>query len=563
MKFKDFKYQRINFETIEETFKPLLKELENAKDSVTFNKAFNKINEFRNHITTQTVLCSIRHDINTNDEFYTKENDYWDEILPKVQLFDNLFYKICLAYPRRDELNIPDTFFKIAEFSLKSFDEKIIEELQLENKLTSEYTKLKAGALIELDGKTYNLSSLGPKLSGTDRDVRKRAYKAVNDYFEKHEADYDRVYDELVKVRDRMAKKLGYANYVEMGYMRMQRIGYDKNMVAKLRKQVLEDIVPIVSDIYEAQRVRLGLDKLMEYDRSLTFLSGNPTPKGSKDELVAKALNMYKEMSPETGSFFEMMVNHDLFDLESKDGKNTGGYCTDIPDYKVPFIYANFNGTAGDVDVLTHEAGHAFQAYMTARSNTIPECAFPTMETAEIHSMSMEFFAYPWIEDFFKEDSIKYRYKHISGTLKFLPYGVLVDHFQHEVYENPEMSIADRKATWKKLEAMYEPFINYEADDFAAKGTFWYRQGHIFQSPFYYIDYCIAQLCALQFFNRSLIKDEGTWEDYLTICRNGGTKNFLENVADAHLDSPFEEGSIAKIIGNIVSELNKYDVSKY
>lgn len=560
MKFNEFKYERLSLETIEAQYKPLLEELKQASSKETFMDAFKRINVLRSHIQTMATLCSVRHTIDTSDKFYEQENDYWDQLSPQLGVLNNEFYRIALSYPNKQELDIPSTFFKLAEIDLKSFDPAIIEDLQLENKLTSEYGKLKASAQIEVDGKMYNLSTITPLAASTDRSLRKKAYDAVSGFYQKNEAEFDRIYDELVKVRTKMAKKLGYSNYVELGYLRMARLDYNQDMVANFRKQIKQFITPLASESYHQQAQRLGLDELLAYDKNVIFKTGNPTPKGDEETLLKVAQNMYAEMSKETEQFFNMMLKKELFDLSSKDNKKIGGYCTEFNDYKVPFIFANFNGTAHDVDVLTHEAGHAFQFYLTALDNDIPECMFPTMETAEIHSMSMEFFAHPWMENFFKEDTTKYYYNHIVGAFQFLPYGVLVDHFQHEVYNHPEMTADERKATWRRLEKEYIPSLNYGDNEFMDKGTFWYRQGHIFESPFYYIDYCIAQICALQFYNRMLVKDEHAWEDYLTLCRNGGKKTFLENIQDAHLDSPFEDGCIEKIVGNIQAELEKLDV---
>lgn len=563
MKFNEFKYERLDYQAVENEFKPLLEKLKQAENPSDFMEVFKQINTLRNHIGTMSTLASVRHTIDTSDKFYEAENDYWDEVTPKLSVLYNEFYAIVLKCSFKEKLDIPETFFKLADIALKSFDPKIIEDLQLENKLSSEYGKLKASAKIELDGKIYNLSTISPLANDANRETRKKVYQAVSNFYKENEAEFDRIYDELVKVRHQMATKLGYKNYVELGYLRMARLDYDENMVANFRKQVLENIVPISTKIYEAQAKRLGLDKLLAYDKNYIFKTGNPTPKGDEAKLLAVAKKMYSEMSKETEDFFNLMLEKELFDLSSKDNKKIGGYCTEFADYKVPFIFANLNGTAHDVDVLTHEAGHAFQSYLTALNNDIPECMFPTMETAEIHSMSMEFFAHPWMEGFFKEDTTKYYYSHIAGALQFLPYGVLVDHYQHEVYNHPEMTPDMRKACWRKLEKQYLPTLDYGDDHFMDKGTFWYRQGHIYESPFYYIDYCIAQICALQFFNRMLIKDPKVWEDYLVLCKNGGTKTFLENIKAANIDSPFNDGTIEKIVGNIEKELNKYDVSKF
>ena len=174
----------------------------------------------------------------------------------------------------------------------------------------------------------------------------------------------------------------------------------------------------------------------------------------------------------------------------------------------------------------------------------------------------MEFITWPWMENFFKEDTEKYKYAHLGGAIKFIPYGVVVDAFQHYVYENPNATPAERKAAWRQLEKAYLPHKNYEGCDILEKGTWWYKQGHIFQTPFYYIDYTLAQICSLQFWKKMNEDREKGWEDYLAICNKGGTLSFLGLVNAGHLKSPFEDGCVSSIIGEIEAWLKAVDDTK-
>ncbi|PKK86903.1 MAG: M3 family oligoendopeptidase, partial [Tenericutes bacterium HGW-Tenericutes-8] len=293
------------------------------------------------------------------------------------------------------------------------------------------------------------------------------------------------------------------------------------------------------------------------YD-TISFLSGNPTPKGDLAWQVDQATTMYQELSKETHEFFSFMKDQELLELDSKKGKAGGGYCTIIADYKAPFIFANFNGTSHDVDVLTHEAGHAFQVYQS-RNFINPLQRFPGYEACEIHSMSMEFFAWPWMPLFFKEDATKYYFSHLAGAISFLPYGALVDEYQHEIYQNPSMSPEDRKATWRRLEKTYLPDRDYDDDAFLDKGTYWFRQGHIFQSPFYYIDYTLAQVCAFQYWIRDHKDHKEAWSSYVDLCKLGGSKGFVALMKDAKLNSPFVDGTIKKTIEPLMAFLDTID----
>ena len=562
MKFSEFRYEHLEYEEMKKEYERYVGELSAAKDPASFMKVFDELNQFRGHVSSMQTICSIRHTINTADEYYDKENEYWDNVMPLFQAYEVEMAKLLLNCPFRNELDIPEAYFLSLENTLKSFSPEIIEDMQEENRLATEYGKLKSSAKIEFDGETYNLASIAPKMNNDDREVRKRATQAYNRFFEENEEKFDEIYDKLVKVRDRMARKLGYENFIPLGYIRMNRLDYDQKMVENYRRQVIKDIVPLTVELRQRQAKRIGVDKLQCYDLNYNFKSGNPKPHGDLDELVEAALQMYTEMSPETGEFFKMMVDQELFDLPTRPNKEMGGYCTGIYDYKVPFIFANSNGTAGDVDTLTHEAGHAFQAYYTIPKVRIPDLCFPTMESAEIDSMSMEFFAHPWSHLFFKEEAEKYHYFHIADSLIFLPYGCLVDHFQHEVYAHPEMTPAERKATWRRLEKIYKPDISYEGFDLLERGGFFYRQGHIFQSPFYYIDYTLAQVCALQFYVRTLNKDPDAWKDYVHICGLGGTKTFTEIVKDAHLKVPFEDGCLEEVSVRMKEVLDSIDDMK-
>ena len=560
MKFTELKYERPDYEAVVKTYSELLEKLAAAGDKASFLPVFNEINDLRSSLSTMYNLAYTRHSINTADEFYDKENEYWDETNPMFAVYDTKLMKICAECPFRKELYdvIPEPFFLMAECQLKSFREDIVPLLQKENRLVSEYGKLKASAKIEFAGETYNLSTISSKAEDPDRAVRKGAMDAKLAFYADHEADFDRIYDELVKVRTEIAHTLGYQTFTELGYQRMMRLDYNEAMVDTYRKEILKEIVPEANRLYAKQAERLGTPTVAYYDKAMEFLSGNPAPKGTYEDLIQAARRMYHEMSPETGEFIDRMIEDELWDLKSRDGKQMGGYCTGIPDFKVPFIFANFNGTSGDVNVLTHEAGHAFQYYMS-RNIPVLDVQWPTNESAEITSMSMEFNAWPWMELFFKEDTEKYRFLHLSDALKFLPYGVLVDHFQHEVYNHPDWTPDERKACWRRLEKMYEPYKDYTGAPLLEKGCWWFQQGHIFEAPFYYIDYTLAQVCALQFWARNRKQDPKAWEDYLTLCRLGGTKTFTGLVRAAGLKVPFEEGCLSDVVREAHSYLSGID----
>ena len=560
MKFNEYKYEHLDLEKIKKEFSELIKSFEKAENVEGQVNAFDEIIKLRNHIETMQTLVSVRHSIDTNDEFYDKENEYMDEISPILFGFTNDFYKALVNSKFKDELiqKYGKFLFDLAENTLKTFSPEIIPDAQEENRLSSKYSKLIASAKIDFDGKELNLSQMVPYTQSKDRNVRIEAAKKVAQFFAENQDEFDNIYDSLVKVRTRMAQKMGYKNFVEFGYKQLSRLEYDAKMVEGYRKQVLENIVPLHTELRERQGKRLGVDKLKFYDEAIKFNSGNADPHGSPEWILNNGKTMYKELSKETDEFFTFMTENNLLDLLSKKGKMSGGYCTYIPEHKAPFIFANFNGTSHDIDVLTHEAGHAFQVYQS-RGFEVPEYLWPSYEACEIHSMSMEFLTWPWMNLFFENDTDKYKFIHLSEALLFIPYGVTVDEFQHWVYENPEATPKERREKWIEIEKKYLPTRDYGEVEELKNGIFWFRQGHIFSSPFYYIDYTLAQVCAFQFWIKSRENREKAWQDYLNLCKLGGSKPFFELMKSANLKNPFEEGTLAFVIPKIKEYLDNVD----
>ena len=551
-KFSDLPYKRVDLDKMKEDFAALTKRLKEAKSGEEVWAVHQDFYRIANNIETQITIANIRHDIDTTDEFYDKENEYYDAFGPEYENCLNIYHKELFNSPFRPymEEKLGPVAFKNIEIALKSFDEKLIPLMQEENELVSKYTKLIATAKIEFEGETYNLSLMSKFTTSQDRDVRKRAYKAMSDYFLSVTDEIDDLYDKMVKNRTAQARMLGYENYIPLGYMRMNRNSYGQEQVENFRKQVKEAFVPFVTEINKKRSARIGVDSLKLYDNGVYFTNGNPKPTGTPEEILKAGQEMYRELSPETAEFIDFMIDHDLFDVLGRKTKRQGGYMTYLPDYKAPFIFANFNGTSGDVDVITHECGHAFQGFIN-RNDEIREHNDITMETAEIHSMSMEYFTYGWMDKFFGDRKDDYFTMHLEDSIIFVPYGCMVDEFQHIVYANPDMTPAERKAAWKKLEEVYRPYIDFYGDPFYGEGGYWQRQGHIFQSPFYYIDYVLASICAMQFKIKMDENYRGAFEKYLELCKLSARKFYEPMLDEVGLDSPFRDGCIEKIVSKL------------
>ena len=565
MKFSEMPYTRPDIEGAKAKLAELTAALTAASDFEAADKLFLEMEKESAEIETLISIANIRHDIDTNDEFYDKEVEYLDAALPELQEYTQKWTLALLASPFRPdfEAKYGSLMFVNAEMALKTFSPEIIPELQRENALTTEYSKLIASAQIPFEGEVYTLSQLTPIKQGADDARRLAAWKAEGGFYRDNREKFDSIYDELTHLRDAMGKKLGFEGYTELGYLRMTRNCYDKNDVEKFRKAVREFLVPVATEVYKKQAERLGKTYPMNFaDNALAFRSGNPKPQGSPEDILAAGRKFYHELSAETTEFIDFMYENELLDVLSKKGKTGGGYCTSLPKYKSPFIFANFNGTSGDVEVITHEAGHAFAAYL-ARDIVPSSCAWPTLEACEVHSMSMEFFSWPWAPDFFGKDAAKFYYTHLSDALTFIPYGTMVDHFQHIVYERPEMSPEERHGVWKELLGIYMPWVALDDEiPFYGEGKGWQRQMHIYQSPFYYIDYCLAQTMALQFWSLIQKDRDEAWKTYMKYTRPAGTLTFRQLIEQAGLLSPFGDDGLKTVCSVAREWLEKYDTSE-
>ncbi len=564
MKFSEMQYVRPDAEAVKAQLKELTERLKNAASYAEAKAVFLEKEEASKHINTMGTLASIRHSIDTRDKFYDDEEQFWNTFSPELQEYFQAWTMAMMESPFRSDFaaEYGDLMFVNAEIELKAFSPEIIPELQKENELTQAYEKLLASAQIPFEGKIYTLSQLTPFKTDSDDERRLAAWKAEGRWYKDNQAQLDDIYDQLVHLRDQMGRKLGYEGYTTLGYYRMGRNCYTKEDVEKFREAVRKYLVPVAEDIYKEQARRLGKEYPLSFaDAALSFRSGNPRPVGTPDDILAQGRKFYDELSPETSEFFRHMLDGELLDVLSTEGKQSGGYCTGIPDYETPFIFANFNGTQGDVEVVTHEAGHAF-AYWMNRKRIPGEYAWPSMEACEVHSMSMEFFGWMNAVGFFGPDERKFLYSHLAGSVTFIPYGTMVDHFQHIVYEHPELTPAQRHAEWKRLLGIYMPWMKLDGDiPFYSEGEGWQRQHHIYSSPFYYIDYCLAQTVALEFWAMIQKDRADAWQHYMAYTCQGGSRTFTDLLKNAGLETPFDESCLRGVCQVARQWLSNFDLT--
>ena len=563
MKFSEMTYTRPDIEALLAQCREFAARAAAAPDSQSLTALYYEQSRAFADYTTASQLVNIHYTCDTRDAYWKAEQDFFDDNGPAVSNAQVEIFRSFLANPHVDALakTIGSTCVAGMKNAVLGMDDRTVELQKEFNGLVSQYQQIYGGAMVELDGKQLTIPQLGPYKESLDPKVRRAAFEAEAGYFDAHRDQLDQLYGKIVKNLNQQAKVLGYKDYSELSYVRMNRIGYGAEEIRSFRDQVATDVVPLLQQVMKMRSARTGIAHPTFADLPVMFKDGNPAPIPGYEARMAAARTMYHELSPETAEFIDFMQDNELFDVESRPGKMSGGYMTSLPSYKAPFIFANWNNTSGDVDVLTHECGHAFEGYLAERDPAVPadlEC--PAMESAEIHSMAMEFLTAPWHHLLFGKDTDKYSLLHAEDSFVFLAYGCEVDEFQQIMYQNPDLTPDERNAQWLKLEKKYRPWIDFDNLPFYGRGAGWQRQLHIYECPFYYIDYCLSSMAALQFYLLSLTDHKDAWQRYLRLVRRAGLASYTELLQTAGLQVPFAPGSVKGIAQQMTRWLEEHQV---
>lgn len=555
--FADITAETPRLETVTAEYQAIQTQLNQAQSSEQRQAALEEWDALRRRLSTWSELTQLHFHQDTANPDYKTALDYCNQISPSLTALEVDFKRQLINSPNRTELEqiLGRQAFLLWSADITTFEEAIADDLVAESQLTNQYTALIASAKLTFQDKQLNLSGLQPYLQSQDRAIRHQAEQCRWQFFEQHQNRFDGLFDQLVKLRHSMAKKLGYENYIALGYRRMRRVDYDQSDVERYRDQIVQDVVPLAVELIEQQAKRLDLDSIYFWDESVFDPEGNPTPMGDHDWMLEQAQTMFDQIHPSIGRFFRMMVERHLLDLQNRPGKAGGGFCTAFPTHDLPYVFANFNGTKNDVQVFTHEIGHAFQMWQS-RNLPVFDYLWPTCESCEIHSMSLEFLTYSQMDKFFGNQAGRFLKQHLAGSILFLPYGVAVDHFQHLVYANPEATPQERHQMWQQMEARYLPWRQYGDLSYPNQGGLWQDKMHIYCVPFYYIDYTLAGCCALQFWAKAEEDYGQALAEYVALCDRGGSASFRELVRSANLISPFEPGALTQVVAKVRQTLS-------
>ena len=553
-KVREFCYERANLKSATEFVDKAIKRVKKAKSAEEIVDIRAEVNTLMNTVSTQSSLSYIRHSLDVREKYYEAERDYYDEHLPPLLAKVAAFGKAIIESPhiaRVEKLLGPIIVQNMRAEALVT-DDVIVADMVEENKLVSEYDRLMAETTFLWEGEYLTLSEIIKYTKSADRETRKKAFTVLGEKLETISDKLDGLYDKLVKVRTTMAKKMGFNDYSEMGDIRIGHVTYGRKEIAVFRESTLKDVVPTLKRLKLKLALKLGIRGRMHlYDDDSYIAGGNIDPVVSAEDLFKAAQDMYNDIDKSLGEFFKEMCDAEAIDYVSREGKMPGGYAELLYDFGQPFIFANFNGTMDDVGVLTHEFGHAY-AFKRAYVNRIdPTVLVGGMETAETHSMSMEQLANKYNDKFYGNRAKEATYQQVFDAFAFLPYGVIVDMFQEIVYKNPNMTPAERNKLWLDLENVFRPYLEMSDIPYINKGGRWQYQRHIYEVPFYYIDYCLSTVMALQFGVLAVTDYDAALSKYLKLVEAGGTKPLDTLAHEAGLISPFDADALKKLCKDV------------
>jgi oligoendopeptidase F len=435
------------------------------------------------------------------------------------------------------------------------FREENLPRMAALEEMEAAYDKVTGGLTVIWDGAVKTIPALQPYLLERDRVVRERAFRMGAGAYLAHRDELANLFDRMVRVRHALAREAGFDNYREYVFAAKYRFDYTPADCLRFHEAVERAVLPAIERLHDDRRRRLDLDALRPWDLQVRpARTSRLVPFETIPEFVGGAQRIFDTLDAELGDRFGEMVRDQLLDLESRPGKAPGGYCTRLPHRGKPFIFMNAVGVHDDVSTLVHEAGHAFHTFATARIPYLWQRS-TGHEAAELASMTMELLAAPFLVGptgfYSPPDAADAQIEHLEDILVGLPHIACVDAFQHWIYtEGVEASPTERDAKWLEIRARFEPGVDYSGLE-PERVARWYRQSHIHTSPFYYIEYGIAQLAALQIWHHSLRDPIGALTRYKAALALGGTRTLPEIYATAGASLVFDAEEMAPLVAEV------------
>jgi oligoendopeptidase F len=457
----------------------------------------------------------------------------------------------------------PDLETLLAEFRTDAeiFREENVALFSELEELSAAYQKITGGLSVEWDGERKTIPQLQPYLQSQDRAVRERAFRAGAEAYLAHRDELAGVFDRMYELRQRVARNAGFADFQEYVFKAKHRFDYTPADCARFHEAVERTVGPAVERLFADRRERLELDRLRPWDLGVDPDNAPPLrPFTTIEQFVGQAERIFDRVDPELGGYFRAMAGDGLLDLESRPGKAPGGYCTKLSFRRRPFVFMNAVGVGDDVNTLIHEAGHCFHAFAAANLPFIWQRGTGS-EAAELASMSMELLAAPYLaqpDGYYSPADVRRAWiEHLEDVLVSLAHIASVDAFQSWIYTSGQGHDRDaRDAAWLDIRARFEGGVDWSGLE-AERVARWYRQLHIFEEPFYYIEYGIAELGALQIWRASLDDPAGAVRRYKEALALGGTRPLPEIFAAAGARLVFDAEPMAELVRLVEGRLRE------
>ena len=486
--------------------------------------------------------------------------DFIENIVPRIKPWHDKLGRLYLASPARaradrERLRVLDRWL---ENDVKLFREENI-PLQTEDaKLGQQYQKISGAMMVRWRGEEKTLQQMAPLMEDTDRAVREEAWRLVDARRRQDQDALNTIYDEEIRVRTQIAKNAAFENFRDYQHQAYGRFDYTPQDCYTFHEAVEQEVVGLLAEQRRRRKARLGVEALRPWDLAVDPEGAPPLrPFSEAAELEAGCADIFNQLSPPLGEIFETMRWRGLLDLDSRKGKAPGGYQSTLDEVRLPFIFMNAAGTNRDVFTLLHEGGHAFHAFACRQEPLIAYRSAP-MEFSEVVSMSMENFGLDHLNVFYRDapELRRARRRHFEEIVAIFPWIATIDAFQHWIYLNPGLDAAAREAKWLELEARFSPEVDWSGLEEEHKAL-WQRQLHLFEVPFYYIEYGIAQIGALQLWLQFRKQPAQTLEHYRRALALGGSRPLPELFRDAGIRFDFSAATLRPIMAALAEELKE------
>lgn len=523
--------------------------------------------ELSEHISEKGALLYIGMTCDTeNEEKKGAFLDFVENVRPKLSEFSDSLNRRIVGHEAVEDLpERYDLMIRSMKNDVEIFRKENIPLSVEQTKLVTEAQTINGAMSVEYEGEEYTIPEMRVFLESNERSVREGAWKAVADRRLEDEGRLSEIFDQLIVIRNEMAINAGFETYTDYMFRAMERFDYTKDDCLEFHDAIEAVCVPLMREI-NSRRIRsLSLGSLRPWDVNEKTgvgpdLEGRAPLKPFADvnEMVSKLSRLFHRMSTDLGEKFDMLVEMDTLDLDTRKGKAPGGYQYYLQKSRVPFIFMNAAGLQGDLETMIHEAGHAFHSIYCGHLELIGERSYP-IEFAEVASMSMELMTQnEWGEFYNDEEANRARIGHLEGIIFLLPWIATIDSFQHWLYSNPGHTRDERKTVWNSIRDRFGS--NMEWGDYQGhRDTSWQQQGHLFGVPFYYVEYGIAQLGALQLWRTQRKDSVKALSDYSNAMALGNTKTLPELFSAADIELGFGEEHLGSLISEVrmaMAELN-------